>query len=253
MTLISTIISDAFREGNLTAVNTSPTSAEETEALRLLNRIISSMFGSEVGEDFVDVNLGKGNIDTSKPVPPFLDDYPDYTVPVNSRLILNLTAATEVTLPSSPMNGAQFAVSDASNNLATYNLTVNGNGRMVEGATSLVLSTNGLDRSWFYRGDLADWKRLSDLLTSDESPFPSKYDDLLVIALALRINPRNGISLDPQSMTRYSKLRSQFLSEYRQQRQEGVDPALLRLNANKNVWYWGNNDFTSGIPQWRRL
>lgn len=250
MTLISTIISDAFREGNLTAVGSSPSTAEQDEALRLINRNISGLFGREAGEDLVDVAVGKGNVDRSKKIPLFLEDYPEECIPENARLVLNLQQATTLALPAAPMNGAKFSVTDASNNLATYNLTILGNGRMIESANSLTLNTNGLDRTWFYRGDLADWKKLTDLTLTDESPFPEKYDDLLVIGLAIRINPRNGVSVDEQSMMQYSKLRSQFQAEYRQRREEPVELALLKLGKDTRWGYDSNIEFNLGRPGW---
>jgi hypothetical protein len=49
LTLVSEIITDAFRQSNLVAVGTTPTTEETTEALRYLNRIVKSVFGNEAG------------------------------------------------------------------------------------------------------------------------------------------------------------------------------------------------------------
>ena len=46
-TLVSQIIEDAYREANLIAVGESPTTAQQTEGLRLYNRFITSLFGND--------------------------------------------------------------------------------------------------------------------------------------------------------------------------------------------------------------
>ena len=72
MTLVSEIISDAFRLSNITRVGGSPTSDQETEALRYLNRIVKSVFGNEAGENFLPFPIGDRGI--SRP-----SEYPGWT------------------------------------------------------------------------------------------------------------------------------------------------------------------------------
>lgn len=235
MTTISTIISDAFRESNLTMVGTSPTSAEETEALRLLNRVVLGLFGDKLGEPLNTLPLGRGtNIETPELVPLFFDDYiTTDTVPANTRLNCNLTAATEINLDPRPDPGARFAVIDNAGNFDTYNLTVNGNGNQIETASGLTLSTANLAREWFFREDTGNWARLTDLITTDESPFPSEFDDILIIGLAFRLNPRDGAAVSPYSVERYREVLSRFQSRYRQTKEVLTDPALLRISAGR--------------------
>lgn len=233
MTLISSIISDAFRESNLTAVGASPTTAEQTEALRVLNRFISALFGSKVGEDLKPVNYDTNNVTTTDQVfdyKPFIDDT---YIPSNKRLMLNLTAAVTLYLNPNPQPGERFGVVDMSSNLATRNLILNANGRKIETATSVTLSTNSLSREWFYRDDLGDWKRLADLIASDESPFPSEFDDVLIIGLAMRLVGRNGPALSAESIARYREQLSKFRTRYAQIREPGVDQGLVRLSGAK--------------------
>jgi hypothetical protein len=71
MTLVSEIIRDAYRESNLIAITADPTSEEETEGLRLLNRIVSGTYGIDAGEELQVVPIGNNNI--SRPA-----DYPYY-------------------------------------------------------------------------------------------------------------------------------------------------------------------------------
>lgn len=215
MTLVSQLITDAYRSANLININTSPTSAESTEALRLLNRIINELFGNEVGQPYEEVPVGRGS--TRYAVLPsvnFAEDYSGYYIPENVRLSCTLTAATSVILPPNPQNGARFAVIDLPGNLATYNLTVNGNGRNIEGAATLTLSTNSLNREWLYRADTGNWARLADLATSDPSPFPSRHDTFIILSLAQRLMPANDQGMSAEMVDTFRRVRSKFLADY---------------------------------------
>jgi len=251
MTTISQIITDAYRESNLIAVGASPTTAEQTEALRLLNRVVSSLFGNEMGDPLSVLPLGKGNIQTPNSVNLYMDDLLDYYVPANTRLQCNLEEETTVNLSPNPRDGERFSVVDASNNLATHNLLVYGNGRLIEDATNIVLDTNGLTRDWFYRDDLGEWVRLSDLTVDNNSPFPTEFDDLLVTRLALRLSPRQGAEFDPGSQVEMTRLEKKFRARYKQSTTVDVEDGLVKLPSRRQ---WANGgsgtSFNRGIPRW---
>ena len=251
MTTISQIITDAYRESNLIAVGGSPTTAEQTEALRLLNRVVSSLFGNEMGDPLKVLPLGKGNMQTPTNVNFYMDDILDYYVPANTRLQCNLEAEVTVNLIPNPQDGSRFAVVDASNNLATHNLIVYGNGRLIEDATNIVLDTSGLTREWFYRDDLGEWVRLSDLTLESESPFPTEFDDLLITSLALRLAPRQGAEFDTATQVTMSRLEKKFRARYKQTETADVEDGWLKLPSRKN---WANGgsgtSFNRGIPRW---
>lgn len=247
MTLVSQIISDAFRESNLIAAGASPTATESAEALTLLNRVVTSLYSTEAGEQLSDLPYGEENIDTPELVFSNFDDFDDEYIPHNTRLILNLSEAKTVNLHPTPQDGDRFAVIDASGNLATTGLTINGNGRLIEGSLNTTLSTNGQSRSWFYRADLSDWKTVTDLIETDESPFPQEFDDLLVIRLALRINPRHGRQIDGQSIERHSDLTKKFKSRYKQSIQKSSELGLLRLTSD-TLTYGSTDSFNRGRP-----
>ena len=119
MTLISEIVTDAYRETNRIAAGQTETSAEQTEAVRLLNRYIKALLGNEMGDPLDSFVFGTNNVDSTA------FDYESYEgisrwfVPQNQRLILNLTEAKEINLFPRPEDGCRFAVSDASNNLSS--------------------------------------------------------------------------------------------------------------------------------------
>lgn len=256
MTLVSEIIRDAYREGNLIANNADPTSDEQTEGLLLLNRLVAYQYGFKAGEELEQIVIGRNNINRPADYPGY-DPVPnetDWTVPANSRLMLNLTAAQTVYLPPNPDDGARFALIDKSANLATYPLTINANGRTIASATTATVSTNSAKQEYFYRADTGDWALVSPLEADNEFPFPTEFDDLFVIGLSIRLNPRHGVMLDDQSAATYRELRSAFKTRYRQHTQVGSELALVKTPGTSKHRYLddtraNNVDFDSGLPR----
>lgn len=258
MTTVTQIITDAYRQSNLLALGASPTSNQETEALRFLNRLVKSVFGNEVGEPLTAFPVGRSNI--SRP-----SDYPgyettpggDWFVPKNARLIFNLAESVSLYLHPAPNDGSRFAVTDPSGNLATYPVTVYGNGQAIEDATSVTLDTNGLDREWFYRSDLANWVRSIPLEADDTFPFPEEFDDFFITMLAIRLNPAYGTVLDSQSAAVLDRSEKQLRARYAQEIPVGSELGLIRLSRMSadrdqwrdiSSWYDPNVMFNTGYP-----
>jgi hypothetical protein len=239
MTLVSSIITDAYRETNIIPMAGSPSTAQSTEALGRLNNLIQSVMGFEVGEDLTDLNYG-GDYDQST----LIRDW----VPDDARLVLNLTAAVTLQLDPTPYEGQRVAVVDAGSNLATYNLILDGNGRNIEGAATLTLNTDDTTKHWMYRADTGNWVLIETLETTDQMPFPAEFDDFFITMLAMRINPRYGQSLAPETMERLRNTRSKIRARYSKRRYDVVtDPGLVRreyygfdsnLFSSGRVWPW---------------
>lgn len=247
MTLVSAIIRDAYRESNLIDISRDPTTDESAEGLRLLNRYVLSLFGNEAGDGLTSVPIGRNNIDRPSGFPGYTNQ-PDsaWVVPVDTRLVLNLTSAQTVYLHPKPRDGSRFSVIDASANLATYNVTLDGNGNTVAGSNTSTLSTNSLAQDYFFRADKANWAVVSPLIATDESPFPQEFDDLLILGLAFRLNPRNGVATDMMSMEAFKAISRKFRARYSQSIEMPVEEGLLRtLGVAKER---GPSDFSSGMP-----
>lgn len=239
MTTVYQIIVDAYRQSNLIAIGVSPTTLQETEALRYLNRLVKSVFGYEAGDPLTGLAIGANNISRPSGYPE--DPLPgnDWFVPKNVRVNLNLTESVSLYLHPTPNDGSRFACVDASDNLATYPVTVNGNGALIEGSTSITLNTNGLSREWFYRADMAEWVRYSPLTMFDTFPFPEEFDDFFILMLAFRLNPAYERTLDPQSQVMLSRAKSQFQARYTQEVPVRSELALIRLAkvaADRDQW-----------------
>jgi len=237
MALVSQIITDAFRENNLIMAGASETATQQTEALRLLNRLVASVMGNEVGENLAQVPVGTaGYNQVPEDAVASIWQYP----PINSMLACNLTSAQTIYLPSSPSDGAQIGVQDIRSNFNTYNLTLDGNGREIESAATLVLSTASLVRKWFYRADLGNWARLATLVAGDTFPFPEEYEDLFVIMLAVRLSPRYGPAMAPASQAAFKRSYTAFIARYVQSAPLTINPDLA-LSSMSSQSYGGGS------------
>jgi hypothetical protein len=111
VTLISTLILDAFREGNILPLGRAPNANQQTEALRLFQQNIRAIYGDDAGEALVDWPLGTANVDE----PGFIDPRTPYSIQrptINSRLIAANTAALTVYLTPYPQDGARMGIAD---------------------------------------------------------------------------------------------------------------------------------------------
>lgn len=250
MTLISEIVLDAYRENNIISASATPTATESAEGLRLLNRFIAGLFGSEAGEELQPYTLGRANAVTSNERALF-NPSGDSWVPPQAQLVLNLQSAETVNLNPHPQDGMRFSVIDSGGTLATTPLTIRGNGRKIEGANSLVLSTNGEARSWFYRAELANWQKLTTLTAIDKSPFPVDFDDVLICGLAMRLNPRHGKQTSQETAMTYQSILSKFKARYNQIVEMPSELALLRTLGVKDLYvqfdsFSNNERFNNG-------
>jgi hypothetical protein len=225
-TLVSSIIQQAFREGNFIAVGEEPTAEEIAEAVPKLNAFIASLFGIEVGAQFREwyvpalanpaaplrfplTPTGTGETSTEAWA------YP----PANSRLMLALSADAAVYFPAAPSDGARMALVDVG---STAQVTLNGNGRRIDDGTTedFTLTVEPLDLTgskWFYRADLGTWMLLDPVLAEgDPVPLPPEFDDLLVCGLATRLAPRYGVEISSVTAQCYIDMLERLKKRYRQ-------------------------------------
>lgn len=239
MTLVSSLITDAYREGLLIAVGKSPTADQITEGLRLYNALVKFMVGGEAGENFRDWPLGNYGRQAVSDL--WLTPTDIANPPINSRLLCTAEAATTVYLHKSPSDGSRMSVADPHSRLAAFNVTLDANGRTIEQASTLVLSTDALQRDWFYRAELGDWVRTTSLVSTDQAPFPEDFDSLQIILLAMRLSPRYGNEIGAASLAVLKQQRQQFIARYSQTESLVVNPALSRnaVQGYRGQWYNG--------------
>lgn len=214
MTLISSIINDAFREGNILPLGKAATAAQVTEALRLLNSVFSGIFGNEAGERLQDWPLGLfGREDPSS-----IDISPRQIVrpPINRRLVATGLTALTVYLTEFPQDGTRMGLIDPFGRLAAFPVTLNANGRTIEGTPTLTINTDNTMSEWFFRSDLGNWVKITSTVETDHLPFPQEFDTFFITTLAMRINPRYGREMDAQSAMVYKAEKRKFVSRYLQ-------------------------------------
>lgn len=241
MTIASSIIQSAYREGNLIPVGKSPSAAEAIEALERLNRYVKGVYGNEMGENLFDweapVPQRTAPVAANYPQAPWPTDLtagfgnplssdPNSSIwpypPANSRIIFGGVANT-VYFPEAPMDGARMAVVQGSGTGDSGTdgavLTMNGNGRTIEGSATKTFTWHTVPTtavSWLYRGDLADWTKVADMAAGDQLPFPDELDDLWITALAIRLAPRYGKTTSAETASLFKKMLSQLQARYRQ-------------------------------------
>ena len=238
-TQVTEIIEQAFRESGLKAVHQNITRDEWDEALARLNSIISSAIQNEVGGQLNDWKIG----DHGEEYDPLLVYSPneEERPPVNSRLIWTVEAATTIYFPPDPRDGARMAFIDPYNLASTYNATLDGNGRTIEGASTVTQNDNTA-HEWLYRADTGNWALCASLTGADAMPLPPEFDDYFITLLAQRINPRYGVSMTPETVEMLKKMRGRIRGRYRQTGDVELERALL----NRSIYYGVN--FGKGNP-----
>ena len=225
MTLISSIISDAFRESNIIPLGKVPNDNQLTEALRLYQQNIRALYGDNAGENLTDWPLGSINADE----PGYTDPRTPYAIQrptINRRLLATNADPITVYLTTYPQDGSRIAVADPFRRLAASPVTLDANGRTIEGNPTLLLDVDGTFQEWFYRADKGDWVKLTSLAADNENPFPDDFDIFFICGLAMRLNPRYGREMDPQTATVYKSSRSQFIARYLQSQPLEIDDSI---------------------------
>lgn len=237
MTTISQIITDAYQYNNLVALSAIPNAAEQAKALRYLNRIFRSIFGYELGDQLTVWNIGENGVSQFNVGELDKVLHPPYNVPPNSRLVLNLSGSTTIYLPRSPQDGGRFAVQDIRDNLSTFNLTINGNGRKIENTPTIVLSTNGTNSEWFFRVDLGNWVKITDLSLTDNFPLPSEFEEFFITMLAIRLGASESVDLNNQLAIVLKDTTRKLKSRYKQTVSVPSEPGLLKTVSNRSRIY----------------
>lgn len=236
MATIAQLITDAYQVNNLIGLTETPSAAEQDKALRMFNRIFRSALGYELGERLPSLNIGTNGV--TKPASYYYTDnryelFPPYFLPANYRFVLNLSEPITAYLPTDPEDGARIAVLDSFGNLSTNPITLAGNGRKIEGQTSVLLDTDNYSAEWFFRSDLGEWVKISNLAASDDFPLPTEYEEYFIMLLNIRLLAGENVNPAPEISPILSELRKKIRTNYRQTRTVKAEPALIRLTNRR--------------------
>lgn len=239
MTTVSSIINSALRETNLIPLGVTPTQDQLDEGFALLSTIVAGVLGNEAGENLFPMPLGQNGIDSPAGYPWWANELPgNIFVPTNTRIMCNLTGPGTVNLHPRPHDGARMGIVDVSQNFDLFPLTINGNGRSIEGDEAMTYDTAGEIRQWVYREDLGNWVTVIPLDIAGEMPWPPEFDDMFIILLALRLNPRYGQVIHPASAEALKVAQTKFSARYTQSTTQmpSEDGLLYTTNYNR---FWG--------------
>lgn len=222
MTTASALVTQAYREGNLIGLTATITDAQATEGLTLLNDYLDSLLGFELGEfnfDWPTPPTTTSPVPARFPVFPLGRDLPSNVwpyPPLNVRILMTLTVDTTIYLQQDPGDGARIMLINLDSTSA-FSLTIEGNGRLIKGASSITELATELDgQLLLYRADLGGWQLTTTLETTTESPLPTVYDRLLALGTFIFLAPRYGKELTQTQNLSYRRLLKRLKAQYRQ-------------------------------------
>lgn len=202
MTTAGTIVERALRENNLIPLGSTITAAQEAEGVARLQAVFYSMLGTQIAQRLIPwptpnfttaprharYPLGDWDENIAREIWP----YP----PANARLITRMARSDTLYFQQFPCDGAQMQLVNVGPGFGTYSLTLDANGMLIEGASSLVFNDDdqytGAIR-WMFRADRGEWIRVPGTFTATtELPFPPEFDDFWSAILAVRLAPAYG-------------------------------------------------------------
>lgn len=250
MTTASELVKESYRESNIIAIEQDPTTSQYTEGLARLNNVLKSAYGFLMGEFLSDwpvpSDQSTGTVDANSPLLPGSKSKPDKLnnayPPCNTRIVWDGSTQT-VYFPARPNDGARMSVVKASGAAAssTGYITIDGNGRYIEGSSTYTSDDEFTERSWLYRADLASWVALTTLELTDDCPFPAEFDDLWSCATSIRLAPRYGKQIQEGTIAAVRQLQTTLKTKYRQETPSPSGGSLLQTSdqAYSNGYYDG--------------
>lgn len=239
MTTATVIINRAWRETQLLPSDVTPSTSQYTESLPLLQGLLERHIRAPI------LTIWLGNVTALRQQRGVvLRDFTPYAdrvaVPQDVYVNCVLDGPKTLMLPPTPGDGARIVIIDVSQNFGTYPLTLTGNGNLIDGGADLVLSASGEGVSLMYRRDLAEWVPITTLELSNNLPYPAMYDDLFVIELAMRLDPRYGKEMPAVTADIYRSIRSQFVGRYMMVQSSASPDVLWEGSLIGNGWTIGN-------------
>ena len=205
---VNDIITRCYREGNLIPIGKTPTPAEVQETLGVYRAFVSSLFGNDIGQLLAPWEVPPDPTSTNPSRFPLYPQQPNQdnqqqvwrNPPPNVRLIANAGIGDPVYFPPTPPNGSRMAFVNVGLDLTQFPLTLDGNGRLIEGQQSVTITAaDTLPILWFYRDDLANWVKVTELELTSESPLPAQFDDFQIASMSIRRSP--AYNKDPGAAT----------------------------------------------------
>ena len=141
------VISRAFRLLGTLAGGDTPLANDAADGLTAFNAMKRAWFGALIGPRLSPLPLAGVNGQA--------ENGGEYQIPGG--------AAFTLTAPANPRSGARFGAVDAALGWGAWPLTVNPNGRLMNGSVAnTLIATAGADARWWFRGDAGGWVAEAD-------------------------------------------------------------------------------------------
>lgn len=95
-------------------------------------------------------------------------------------------------------------------------ITLDGNGRLINGAPTQAFYAPVQAMQWVYRADLGMWIIVQDMTLTDLMPFPTDLDDFFICAMSKRLAPRYGKITAAETLETATKSLARIKARYRQ-------------------------------------
>jgi hypothetical protein len=206
------VIERAGRLHGLWASGAEPSASEAADALVAINAMKRAMFGTLIGP-----RLGPQSLTGATGQ---AENGGEYQIPGG--------VAFTLTAPLNPGSGARFGVVDAGLSWATYNLTINPNGRLINGAAAnYVISTTGRNTRFWFRGDTGNWIIEADFAALDSAiELPDPLIAYLPYMLAVVIAAEFGADIRPEIAAAAQEGREAFARTYYRRGRGQVDGVI---------------------------
>jgi hypothetical protein len=230
--LASAAVERAYREAAIRGIGVPLTTAEYDEGLDRLNGFLDSLFGAEIGELLTDVQVPQiqrtadsARANAPLPFPNSLTSFDQLpaqweesttdqvVLPINARVLWRGTTNTTIYLPQNPGDGARTSIVNTG---ATATLTIDGNGRLVNGANTATILSTDPNVTYFYRADLGEWKPIAELALTDDIPLPSEFNRLIICGTAIALTALDEINPSSGTMFTYERLLRRCKERYYQ-------------------------------------
>lgn len=143
-------------------------------------------------------------------------------------------------------DGMRIEVVDASNNASAVNITIDGNGWLIDGDPSATIDEDGGTLQLLYRSDRGGFVVVGALGLNDPLPYPADLDEAIALNAAKRYT-LFGQALSAQDMTTARAGERKIRSRYAKVPPARFDPAISRISGDNGAACGSLNNFLNGI------